>query len=212
MSNVDKVLQIARKEIGYVEGRNNSNKYGKWYGMDNVAWCAQFVSWVLSQAGMPLSITTPKGFAYCPSGVEYFKRQKQWHTSNPKQGDIVFFDWYPGSSKSGAYHVGIVEKVNSNNTIVTIEGNTSTASDDNGGSVMRRVRDVRLVLGYGRPKYETVQNTKQITGVESNIFIDGKKFQGLLVNGTNWIKMSDLPEYENTDWDQKTLTANYRKK
>jgi hypothetical protein len=46
------VLRIARSQIGYEEGRNNANKYGAAYGMNNVFWCQQFVWWVFHQAGV----------------------------------------------------------------------------------------------------------------------------------------------------------------
>jgi peptidoglycan hydrolase-like protein with peptidoglycan-binding domain len=38
-------------------------------------------------------------------------------------------------------------------TVTCIEGNTSTTSDDNGGKVMRRTRNLSVVLGAYRPKY-----------------------------------------------------------
>ena len=50
---MNKIVEIAEKEIGQVEVPKNSNKtkYGKWFGLDGVAWCGIFVSWCYSQAG-----------------------------------------------------------------------------------------------------------------------------------------------------------------
>ncbi len=40
-------IQIAKAEIGYAESPSGSNlnKFGKWYGMDGVQWCAIFISY-----------------------------------------------------------------------------------------------------------------------------------------------------------------------
>jgi peptidoglycan hydrolase-like protein with peptidoglycan-binding domain len=47
-----------------------------------------------------------------------------------------------------------VERVNSNGSIIAIEGNTSVGNNSNGGQVMRRTRD-GSIQGYGRPNYTT---------------------------------------------------------
>ena len=39
----DKVIEIAKREIGTVEQSGNRTKYGKAYGMDGVYWCMIFV-------------------------------------------------------------------------------------------------------------------------------------------------------------------------
>lgn len=45
-------IKVARSQLGYKEQPENLNKYGKWYGMNGVAWCAIFVSWCAQQAGI----------------------------------------------------------------------------------------------------------------------------------------------------------------
>lgn len=65
---VDEFIEVLKGELGYVEkasnskigasdrqateeektankGLNNYTKYGAWYGMNGVAWCAEFISW-----------------------------------------------------------------------------------------------------------------------------------------------------------------------
>ncbi|MEY3554188.1 MAG: CHAP domain-containing protein [Microcystis aeruginosa Ma_QC_Ca_00000000_S207] len=151
MTTAQQVLQIAAREIGYKENPKNSNhnKFGIWYGMDYQPWCAMFVSYCFYNAGLPLPITTPKGFAYCPYGVQWFRNKGWWHT-DPQVGDVVFYDW-GGDDVSD--HVGIVEKVNSDGSIVAIEGNTSDGfGDSNGGEVCRKTQK-KGILGYGRPPY-----------------------------------------------------------
>ena len=46
------LLNIAREELGYVEGSNNFSKYGEWAGDPNAAWCAEFVCWCVNQADL----------------------------------------------------------------------------------------------------------------------------------------------------------------
>ena len=66
------IVEIARKEIGYIEQAGNKTKYGQWFGLNGVAWCAIFVSWVYYKAGKPLGkIGWANGFAGCQYGFEY---------------------------------------------------------------------------------------------------------------------------------------------
>lgn len=136
---MNKIIEIAEKEIGYIESPINSNKtkYGKWFGLDGVAWCAIFVSWCYDQAGYPLgNIGFKKGFAGCQTAVAYFKK-KDKITINPVPGDIVFFDW----NNDGRYdHTGLFVKDVDGVYFETIEGNTSISNQSNGGCVMRRKR------------------------------------------------------------------------
>jgi len=67
----------------------------------------------------------------------------------PQAGDIVFFKYSTNNRKTN--HVGLVIDVKEK-TIVTIEGNSSQSSNDNGGKVMKRTRSKNIV-GYARPKY-----------------------------------------------------------
>lgn len=64
-------------------------------------------------------------------------------------GDLVLFQF---DKDAAADHIGIIEKDNGD-TITTIEGNTSTNSDANGGAVMRRTRKKSLIMAVVRPAY-----------------------------------------------------------
>jgi hypothetical protein len=147
---MNEIIRIAEKEIGQGEKPLNTNKtkYGKWFGWDGVAWCGMFVSWCYAHAGFPLpKIGFTKGFAGCQTAVAYFKKNNQI-TTNPKEGDIVFFDW----NSDGRYdHTGIFVKWIDDNTFETIEGNTSLKNDSNGGNVMRRTRNKKLAIFVNVP-------------------------------------------------------------
>lgn len=148
MTTAEQVLDVARSQLGTAETPINRTKYGQWYGMDGQPWCAMFVSWVFDQAGLPIPAKQPKGFAYCPDGVNYFKRIRRWF-DRPEVGDVVFYTF---DHDGLADHVGIVEAVISDDSITAIEGNTNAAGSSNGDRVMRRVRS-RGIMGFGRPAY-----------------------------------------------------------
>lgn len=137
---MSKIVEIALKEVGYVETPKNTNKtkYGKWFGFDGVAWCGMFVSWCYDQAGQRLpNIGFSKGFAGCQTAVAWAKKNKKI-VNDPQPGDIVFFDW----NGDGRYdHTGIFEAwIVGEGTFATIEGNTSLLNQSNGGQVMLRRR------------------------------------------------------------------------
>lgn len=109
------VVQIAQSQIGNIGGR----PYWSWYGFNSrVEWCACFVSWVMNEAGLIEDGTVPK-FAYCPTGIQWFKQHDQWQGRQytPASGDVIFFDWQNDGISD---HVGIVEKVE-NGTLIYYE-------------------------------------------------------------------------------------------
>lgn len=147
------VLATVRSQLNYHETPVNHTKFGVWYGMDHVAWCAIFQSWGEAQVG-GLALIGGKQ-SYTPTFAEWFQRHGQWgHT--PKVGAYVFFAW-PGQEGGRIAHVGIVEAVNSDGTFLTIEGNTTNSTDPavqrNGGGVCRVRRSMSCVAGFGYPKY-----------------------------------------------------------
>lgn len=143
MINGKDLLAIAEGEIGYREGKNKDNKYGRWYGLNHDYWCMEFVQWCYAQAGLPLPLKT----ASCGGLLGWYKRnQPECITKDPIPGAIVIFDW--PRTKSETDHTGLfVSKTKAK--ITSIDGNTSNGSDSNGGYVMRRTRD----LSYANPIY-----------------------------------------------------------
>lgn len=136
----DKIIEIAKSQIGYKEEPANSNKtkYGKWFNLDGVMWCAIFVSWVFNEARIPLpQIGFKHGYAGCQTGFAYWVKQKMI-TITPQPGDIVLFDW---NGDKRYDHTGIFEKDNGDGfTFTAIEGNTAIGNNSNGGEVMRRTK------------------------------------------------------------------------
>lgn len=142
MATGKEILAVAAREIGYHEGSGKRNKFGEWYGMNNVAWCMQFVQWVYAQAWAKLPFKT----ASCGSLLRYYRdTHPECITKEPVEGCIVIFD-FPGGAATD--HTGIfVTKTET--TITTIDGNTSGLNDSNGGWVQQKTR----ALSYARPTY-----------------------------------------------------------
>ncbi|MBX2894843.1 MAG: peptidoglycan-binding protein [Cyclobacteriaceae bacterium] len=145
------VLDVAEAESGTCENPPNSNKtkYGTWYGLNGVPWCAIFVSWVFDKAGHPLGhIDTARGFQYCPSAFNYWKVHNCL-TEAPQPADIVIFDW---NGDGICDHTGIFVKwIDSGKTFQCWEGNTALNNDSNGGSVMLRTRHAANVKAFVNP-------------------------------------------------------------
>lgn len=153
MATANDVLRIARAEIGYKESPSGSNKtkYGKEYGMNGVAWCAEFVWWVFKHANASKLFFGGGKCAYCPTIADYYIARKQTVSkSMGKGGDIVLF----GFGHTNSQHIGIIEKKNPDGTYTCIEGNTSVGNNCNGGMVMRRVRSKSQINWIVRPKYD----------------------------------------------------------
>ena len=177
---VNKLIQTALAEVGYLEkksnsqldsktanaGRNNFTKYARdldaipnFYNgkKQGFAWCDVFVDWCFVQA---FGVETAKKLlgqpdkslgAGCVYSVRYFKAMGQFHKT-PKPGDQIFFS----DSSGDAGHTGIVYKVDAQK-VYTVEGNTSGASGvvSNGGGVCKKSYSLTYhrIIGYGRPEY-----------------------------------------------------------
>ena len=92
----------------------------------------------------------------CPRMGDYAIKKKmtvKW--GKQKKGDIVLFDFNHNGTSD---HIGLVVAVNSNGSITTIEGNTGSGNNTNGGQVQMRTRYKSEVNYFARPKY-----TKEVT-------------------------------------------------
>ncbi len=145
-----KVLNVARGEVGYREGDNNYQKYSpavpglEW--SQNQAWCQTFQSWIFRQAGVANLAPVTAG---CAEATSWYKNKGRF-SEFPAIGAMVFYG--PG----GGSHVGIVYKYDATN-IYTVEGNTNDSGSAEGNGVYFKVRDRfdDYIYGYGYPQYDT---------------------------------------------------------
>ena len=149
------VLFAAASQVGVTESPAGSNRvkyntayYGREVSGSAYPWCVTFVWWVFRQAGFSLYKT-----ASCSALVERYREASpgQIVRQGYRPGDLVFFDFSGRRAKTE--HVGIVESVAADGTLTTIEGNTGSGSNANGGAVMRRTRKPGLVTCGIRPGY-----------------------------------------------------------
>lgn len=182
--NIEKLILIAKNEIGYLEKKSNSQldsktanagsanftKYWRdvlpeWNGS---YWCAVFIAWCFMKAfGLKTAKKLLKHwpYVYCPDMQRYFKLN-----ANPKVGDIVIF-W--SSKKKEFVHTGLVTAV-IGDRFYTIEGNTSGASDVivNGGGVCAKSYLNSQMPGtkFCTPDYSLVTSSTESTTGGSYMF------------------------------------------
>ena len=148
MSAIDKLIQIANAEVGYLEKSSNSQldsktanagtaNYTKYWRdikpeYQGQPWCACFVTWCFVNAfgkNNAQKLLKHYPYVYCPTMANLFTLN-----ANPKVGDIVIF------KHNGTFtHTGIVTGVNGD-YFTTIEGNTNGGSTiiANGGGVCKK--------------------------------------------------------------------------
>lgn len=165
MATVSELLDIARKQIGVKESPPSSNnvRYNTWYYGREVSgaaypWCMVFVQWVFDQAKVKLPIRT----ASCGALMRAAQSARCWVTGDYRPGDVVIYD-FPGGAATD--HCGIVESVDGT-YISAIEGNTSSASDADGGAVERRARKFSQIVGAVRPSYDKEVEEVRYNAVE----------------------------------------------
>lgn len=167
---IDKVIEIAENEVGYLEKRSDSqlddktanvgsSNYTKYWRdikpeYQGEPWCACFVTWVFVKA---FGVDTAKKllrhypYVYCPTMAELFILN-----ANPQKGDIVIF------YRNGEFvHTGIVTSVNGD-YFTTVEGNTSGGSTiiENGGGVCKKGYYNSSLPGtkFCRPDYSIIES------------------------------------------------------
>ena len=174
---VNRLLAIARKEIGYHEknsasglddpqanaGSGNWTKYAR--DLDRIPnfyntakqgamWCDVFVDWCFVAAFGPdlgrKMIFQPLGSAGagCAFSLSYYQQAGHFHPGNPAPGDQIFYTYAAGEIS----HTGIVEKVDGG-SVTAIEGNTS----DGVGRRSYSLGDGRIA-GYGTPDWSLVSS------------------------------------------------------
>lgn len=149
---INDIITKAEHELGiseYPAGSNNV-KYNTWYYGKMVQgsaypWCAVFISFIFKDEPSLIKKT-----ASCLEMLDWCEAHNLI-VSDPQPGDIVFFKYKTNARRTN--HVGLVVDVQNANNFSTIEGNTSTSSNDNGGRVMRRERTRKNVVAFARPNY-----------------------------------------------------------
>lgn len=173
------IIAIATSQIGIAEeGSSNRVKYCRAYYGNNTgaAWCCIFVWWVFNQAGASKLFGSKT--AYCPTLMDRFKNKGKLDM-NPKVGDIVFFNFSGGNS---AKHVGIVVAINNDGTIESVEGNTSSTNEANGGQVMQKTREMKNIVGFAHPDYPFKYDKNSV--VDMTKYGDNTDYESMAISGS----------------------------
>jgi len=187
----EQILAIAQGEIGTkATGQNNVKYNTAYYGREingaGYAWCACFVWWCFRQAGASDLYYGSGKTAYCPTLLSYHRRQA---VTEYQPGDVIFFNF---SGKGNAAHVGLCERYDGT-YITTIDGNTSSASEANGGTVARKKRNKSYIVGAYRPAY---QSTK-----EEADMLTQEQFEAMMDK-----YLSSLARREPSNWSEEART------
>jgi hypothetical protein len=133
------ILNAIKPEVGVAEqppGSNDSPRIAQYRqataGSGVGPWCAYFVSWAARQAGVPIG-DSGQGFGRVDDVFAWAQKAGKALPagSTPAPGDLIVWD----------EHIGVVESVDPDGTIHTIEGNSSdqvsqrTYGSDGGGAV-----------------------------------------------------------------------------
>jgi hypothetical protein len=121
-------LVQAEGELGFHEGANNDNKFGKFYGINHQPWCAMFCSWACATSGHPLPVMQPgmrDGFAGVSYAMHFAQTNGFWrHSWDAEPGDLIIYGWNGPGSLPEDMHVGFVVSSGPRGTTGhTIEGN-----------------------------------------------------------------------------------------
>jgi hypothetical protein len=133
------MLAAAQGEVGQAEmppGSNDSARIAEYRGATAGSgvgpWCGYFVSWAARQAGVPIG-EQGQGMGSVAAIMDWGQRTGRALPagSTPQAGDLIVW---------GGRHIGMVESVDANGSIHTIEGNSSdqvsrrTYGPDGGGA------------------------------------------------------------------------------
>ena len=157
----DTILELARSQLGVKESPPNSNNvkyntvyYGRGVSGSPYPWCCVFQWWLFHECAASELFYGGQKTASCTTLYNYYKMQGQLvDVEDARLGDLVFFTFNGSDKESGIKnHIGICES-NESGYINTIDGNTGTTNEANGGAVMRKRRAWSYVTGVARPAY-----------------------------------------------------------
>lgn len=166
MAGLKAYLNVLESWYGYNEANgtddiiidiyNKQREPGAYKMSHSDPWCHATVSAAAYKSGNTGVIPNT---AYCPSGINWFKKKGRWKARStgykPKVGAIVYYDWSNG--KDGiSDHVGVVIAVNGT-VLVVREGNKNNRLEDRNISMYSA-----SIMGYGVPDWGTESNSVEV--------------------------------------------------
>jgi peptidoglycan DL-endopeptidase CwlO len=130
-----KVVKMARSQLGYHEHGNNCQKYGPCE-----EWCSLFATWVWRKTVDKIPSYAFTGDVYKWGGRHKTNYGKTNFKKHIRTGDALLFGTGPQNTSTST-HIGLVEKV-SGNKVTLIEGNS-------GNKVARHTYTISTRTFYG---------------------------------------------------------------
>ena len=168
--SLERVISVAKGEVGTTEYPPNSNQVKYWDAYDpnmqGQPWCVAFLWWCFDKAGERMAFFGGGKTPSCGIMLRWYKEQGLTvPVEEVKPGDIVLLNF---NGKGTPDHCGLVvdysiridPKTGAPYFVETIDGNTTPGlegSQDNGGSVALKSRDFWNIVAVCRPKYQLEQ-------------------------------------------------------
>ena len=206
MTQAEKLISIARAEIGVAEdplGSNNT-KYGKAYGYNGVPWCMEFVWWDFREAGLSHLFYDGKKTASCTTLMNWAKSVNQFVTRNYKAGDVFLFQF---DDDAYSEHTGIYTgEKDSRGRYLVIEGNHNDR-------VEQVARSDSELHGAFRPKWDNSNSQAEEKRPDGGVELPEIKYgdKGATVKAMQILLMGygyKLPKYgADGEYGSETRTA-----
>jgi len=157
MTDIERLRAWHKAHVGITEYPPNSNNvifnthyYGSPVSGEPYKWCVVYQWDAFRETGLAHLFYDGKKANSCRVLRDWAKKCGRWVTEDFRPGDLALLDF---SGKRGdPTHIAWLDRVNGS-IFWSYEGNTSATSDDNGGAVMYRTRQVKLITGAIRPRY-----------------------------------------------------------
>lgn len=139
------VASIYKSQVGVREktGKNDGKDVEKYLASVGLgkgyAWCAAFVHWCLSTAGVKNTITAWSPTAHNPNDIVYFNNKFK---KQPQQADVITL-YYSNKGRIG--HTGFFDHMQSTNMTVNYEGNTNKGNSNEGDGVYQTFRPIKTI-------------------------------------------------------------------
>jgi hypothetical protein len=184
------VFAEMESQVGFVEGPNNQNPWGKEQGIANAAYCCSFACMVPYHHGYRWPADCQfgeKGDAYVPYRRQHASEQGEWledhsaagHPADVQPGDQLIYVW-PGGDGAGDHVETAIAPSSSGNT-TNIGANTG-----NPEGVHTVVRTRTYLLGRVRPKG---YGRQAVQGADGNPFTPlavDSQFVGQTIKALQW--------------------------
>lgn len=200
MSDADRIIALARTQIGTAEnppGSNNVIYNTDYYGIQvsgaDYPWCCAFIWWLFWKLSLSHEFCGGAKTAYCPYVVNYALNTGRWITNAAFiPGDLLLYDW---NGDGIADHIGLCTAWYGSFGSA-IEGNTNDAVQEVSRSIGSIMGAYRPAYGGGDQPQPEPQPGPGPDQPDTYVVQDGDSLwsiaEKLLGSGVRWIEIYEL--------------------